>query len=88
MSETLADLASLSWATTANTTPYLILVLVETPMDPEDNSYTHIISSNLYASITARLPPNITVAFLRYYNIYVNDLIALVKRGPSDQRRV
>ena len=57
-------------------------------MDPEDNSYTHIISSNLYASITARLPPNITVAFLRYYNIYVNDLIALVKGGPSDQLRV
>ena len=84
----MADLANLSWATTAKTNPHLLSVLVDTPMDPEDNSYTGIISSNLYASITARLPPSITVDLLSYSNVYVNNLIALVKGGPSDQRMV
>ena len=84
----MADLSNLIWATTANIAPHLLSALLDTPMDPEDNAYAGIVSANLDASITTRLPPIVNVALLRYSNVYVNSFIALMQGGPSDQRRV
>ena len=79
----MADLANQIWTAAANAASHSLSLLVYTPPDPNDDSHTGIIPTELDASITARLPPISTVNLLRYINVCVDDFIALVQGGPA-----
>ena len=81
-------LANQIWSTTSNASLHPLSKLVDVSPAPDDDSYAGIIPAKLDMSITAPLPPRITVTLLCYVNVYVNDFIALSQGGHADRHRV
>ena len=69
VSETVTELANLRWATATITAPHPLSALAETPLYPNEDSQTGIISAELYTSTTARLPPRCTVVVRLYVDV-------------------
>ena len=62
--------------------------MADTHPAPSDDSRSVIIPAELNTFITTRLPPSITVALLRYINVYVNYFITMTQVGPAYRNRV